>query len=204
MHKRTYRIKELGQTATVTQVKLRGGPALQVKFADGWTKTFPIDGAHRVQPEYAVEFAVLARKRGEQSEEQAEENPLSEEHGSMLLGVTLLVVAASAAKALYSSSQAQANVVGFTPADTNTTTPVSVGNILSFALPLSAAGQSWQAVLNDPSNVIGVNPTTLMVGSQETDNYRVIGPGSATVGYQLFDVSNNAVGSPLKFEITAT
>ncbi len=67
IRKRTFKIQGSSLTAVVEQVRTGSGFSLRVTFSDGWVKSFPLSGM-RVQPEYAVDFAILAREAGEPSE----------------------------------------------------------------------------------------------------------------------------------------
>lgn len=141
----------------------------------------------------------MARRRRRRS------NPIDSGTRDILIGVALLGVGGVA---LYAMSGAMApagspNNVGFTPADANTTTPVKVGNTCTFTLPLSS-GQSWQAVMSGDS-VLSSTPTSSQTTSTaQIDVYTVVAAGSAQIGYQLYDSSNNAVGTPLDFQLTAS
>jgi hypothetical protein len=140
----------------------------------------------------------MARRRRRRS------NPIDTHTRDILIGTALLGVGGVA---LYAMSQSMStgggsNAVSFTPADANTTTPVKVGNTVTFSLPLSS-GQSWQAVVSGDS-ILSATPTTQTSSTGQSDTYTVIAAGSAQVGYQLFDSSNNPVGSPLDFQLTAS
>jgi hypothetical protein len=137
----------------------------------------------------------------------AKENPISPKTRT-LLGVGLLAGAGVAAYTLLSSKPAAAALgpIGIDPAMAGQTIPVSVGQTVTFSLPL-AAGQSWQATLTDPSNVLGTGaPTTQTTSSGESDTYLVAAAGTAQVSYQLFNgsgTSATASGSPLNFTLIA-
>jgi hypothetical protein len=127
-----------------------------------------------------------------------------------LLGVGLLTSAGVATYMLLNAKPAAAATPGPIGIDSSmangTPIPVSVGQTVTFSLPL-AAGQSWQAALTDPSNVLGTGtPTTQTTSSGESDTFLVAAAGTVQIGYQLYNDSGTsavASGAPLNFTLIA-